>query len=118
MAEGPVPLNVVDAAPLQVQGRFGAPSFDLRVLNELLANSGALLDWQVTLGKTVTRNETARTPMAAPNLLLVDAAWFERAPDSARAAMLAQVAQGTPLVILGANAGRSEASGSAPCSWT
>jgi hypothetical protein len=104
LAEGPVPLNVVDAAPLQVQGRFGAPSFDLRVLNELLANSGALLDWQVTLGKTVTRNETARTPMAAPNLLIVDAAWFERAQDSARAAMLAQVAQGAPLVILGANA--------------
>ena len=104
LAEGPVPLNVVDAAPLQVQGRFGAPSFDLRVLGELLANSGALLDWQVTLGKTVTRNETARSPMAAPNLLIVDAAWFERAQDSARAALLAQVAQGTPLVILGANA--------------
>lgn len=104
VAEGPVPLSVVDAAPLQVQGRFGAPSFDLRALNELLANSGALLDWQVTLGKTVTRNETARTPMAAPNLLLVDAAWFEHAQESARAAMLAQVAQGVPLVILGANA--------------
>lgn len=104
IAEGPIPISVVAAAPLQVQGRFGAPSFDLRVLNELLADSGALLDWQVTLGKTVTRNETARAPMAAPQLLLVDAAWFERAADSARAAMLAQVAQGTPLVILGANA--------------
>lgn len=104
LAEGPVPLNVVDAPPLQVQGRFGAPSFDLRALNELLAASGALLDWQVTLGKTVTRNETARAPMTAPNLLFVDAAWFERAPESARAAMLAQVAQGTPLAILGANA--------------
>ncbi|WP_426176461.1 hypothetical protein [Massilia sp. TWR1-2-2] len=101
LAEGPVPLNVVDAAPLRVQGRFAAPSFDLRVLNELLANSGALLDWQVTLGKTVTRNETAREPMAAPNLLIIDAAWFERASESARATLLAQ---GTPLVILGANA--------------
>jgi hypothetical protein len=104
IAEGPIPLNVVAPAPLQVQGRFGAPSFDLRVLNELLADSGALLDWQVTLGKTVTRNETARAPLTAPNLLLVDAAWFERAAESARAALLAQVAQGTPLVILGANA--------------
>jgi hypothetical protein len=104
LAEGPVPLNVVDTAPLQVQGRFGAPSFDLRVLGELLANSGALLDWQVTLGKTVTRSETARAPMAAPDLLLVDAAWFEHAPDSARSAMLAQAGQGTPLIILGANA--------------
>lgn len=105
MAEGPVPLTVVDAAPLQVQGRFGAPSFDLRVLNELLANSGALLDWQVTLGKSVTRNETARTPITAPNLMVLDAAWFERATDSARSAILARVGQGTPLVILGASAG-------------
>lgn len=104
IAEGPIPLNVVAATPMQVQGRFGAPSFDLRVLNELLANSGALLDWQVTLGKTVTRQEIARAPIAVPNLLLVDAAWFERAGDSARAAMLVQVASGTPLVILGANA--------------
>ena len=108
LAEGPVPVNVVDAAPLRVRGRFGAPSFDLRVLNELLATSGALLDWQVTLGKTVTRSETARetarAPLAAPNLLLVDAAWFERAPDSVRIALLDQIASGTPLVILGANA--------------
>ena len=108
LAEGPVPVNVVDSAPLQVQGRFGAPSFDLRALSELLADSGALLDWQVTLGKTVTRyetmRETARAPIAAANLLLVDAAWFERAPDAARSAMLAQVALGTPLLILGANA--------------
>jgi hypothetical protein len=104
VAVGPVPLNVEEAAPLRVQGRFGAPSFDLRALNELLVNSGALLDWQVTLGKTVTRNETPREPVAAPNLLLIDAAWFERAQDSARAAVLAHVAQGTPLVILGANA--------------
>lgn len=103
MAEGPVPVQVVDVPPLQVQGRFGAPSFDVRVLNDLLTNSGALLDWQVALGKTVTRNETARSA-AAPNLLLVDAAWFEHAADSARGALLAQVAQGTPLVILGANA--------------
>ena len=108
LAEGPVPVNVVDVAPLQVQGRFGAPSFDLRVLNELLADSGALLDWQVTLGKTVTRYETMRetvpAPIVAANLLLVDGAWFERAPDAARSAMLAQVALGTPLIILGANA--------------
>lgn len=103
LAEGPVPVQVVDTPPLQVQGHFGAPSFDVRVLNDLLTNSGALLDWQVALGKTVTRNETARSA-AAPNLLLVDAAWFEHAADSARGALLAQVAQGTPLVILGANA--------------
>ncbi|MET0857524.1 MAG: hypothetical protein ABWY27_12290, partial [Telluria sp.] len=47
------------------------------------------------------RNETAREPMAAPNLLIIDAAWFERASETARAALLAP---GTPLVILGANA--------------
>ena len=104
LAEGPVPLNVVEVAPLRVRGRFSAPSFDLRALGDLLVNSGALLDWHVTLGKTVTRSETARAPLAAPDLLLVDAAWFERAPENQRSAMLAQVALGTPLVILGANA--------------
>lgn len=104
VAQGPVPVSVRDAVPLQVRGRFNAPSFDLRVLDRLLADSNALIDFQVTLGKTVTRGETARTGIDAPNLLLVDAAWFEHAPLQARAALLAQVEQGTPLLILGANA--------------
>jgi hypothetical protein len=105
LAQGPVPVSVRDAAPLRVQGRFNAPSFDLRVLDQLLANSNAVLDWQVTLGKTVTRAETARKQEGSPNLLLIDAAWFEHAPQAARAALLEQVAQGTPLLVLGANAG-------------
>ena len=105
VAQGPVPVIVGAAAPLQVQGRFGAPSFDLRVLNELLAASDARVDWQVTLGKTVTRSETARAPLAEPNLLIIDAAWFQRAAEPARAALLAKVAQGTPLLILAASAG-------------
>ncbi|MFL6676434.1 MAG: hypothetical protein ACJ8LG_24485 [Massilia sp.] len=104
LAQGPVPLTVRDPVPLQVQGRFSAPSFDLRVLDQLLADSNALIDWQVTLGKTVTRSEAARTVMAAPNLLLVDAAWFERAPQQARAALLDRAGQGTALLVLGANA--------------
>jgi hypothetical protein len=105
VAQGPVPVSVHEAAPLLVKGRFNAPSFDLRVLDALLANSNALMDWQLTLGKSVTRSETARAGMAAPNLLLIDAAWFERAPQQERAALLEQVAQGTPLLILAGNAG-------------
>lgn len=108
VAQGPVPVIVGPAAPLQVQGRFGAPSFDLRVLNEVLAASDALVDWQVTLGKTVTRSETAREQLNGqlnePNLLIIDAAWFQRAQAPAQAALLAKVAQGTPLLILAANA--------------
>jgi hypothetical protein len=104
LAQGPVPVSVRDAAPLRVQGRFNAPSFDLRVLDQLLVDSNAVVDWQVTLGKTVTRAETARTQDAAPNLLVIDAAWFEHAPQPARATLLDQVAQGTPLLVLGANA--------------
>jgi len=104
VAQGPVPLSVREAPPLQVQGRFGSPSFDARILNDLLVNSHALLDWQVTLGKTVTRGETARAPMPEPNLQVIDAAWFEHLHEAARAALLAQVAQGMPLVILAANA--------------
>jgi hypothetical protein len=104
LAEGPVPVSVRDQAPLRVQGRFGAPSFDLKVLDQLFVASHAVVDWQVTLGKTVTRSEVASEPGASPNLLVIDAAWFEAAAQPARAALLAQVAQGTPLLVLGANA--------------
>ena len=103
VAEGPIPIEVTESAPLRVEGRFGSPSFDARTLNELLAGSGAVIDWQVTLGKTVSRTEAARAA-AEPNLLVVDAAWLERLGEGARGAMLAKVAAGTPLMILGGNA--------------
>lgn len=108
--EGPVPLVVTEPQPLQVVGRFGAASFDTRVLNELLTDSGAVLDWQTVLGAAVTRTETARTPVTSPNAAVIDAAWFERQGSAARAALLAQVAQGTPLIVLGGNA-------AAPAAW-
>lgn len=99
--QGPVPLRVLDAVPLQVQGRFGAPSFDARVLNQLLTDSNAIVDWQTTLGKSLMRNEEARAPLTHPNMLVADAAWLER--GGLRGA-LAQVAQGLPLLVLGGNA--------------
>jgi len=102
--EGPVPFTVTEPAPLQVRGRFGAPSFDLRVLDDLLVNSGAVIDWQVELGKGLERAETARVEMGTPDLEIVDAAWFERAGDATRNALLARVAAGTRLLVLGANA--------------
>ena len=104
IAQGPVPFAVSESAPLQVQGRFAAPSFDTRVLNELLANSNAVLDWQVTLGKTVTRSEIAREEMATPGLMVVDAAYVERLPGAARGALLERVAGGMPLIVLASNA--------------
>lgn len=104
IAEGPVPFEVREAVPLQVQGSFSSPSFDAGALNALLANSNAVLDWQVILGKTVTRNETARARMPRPDLLVVDAAYVERLSASARSALLAQVAAGSPLLVLAANA--------------
>lgn len=104
LAEGPLPFEVREAVPLQVQGSFGSPSFDAGALNALLANGNAVLDWQVTLGKTVTRSETARAAMTRPDLLVVDAAYVERLSESARAALLAQVAAGSPLLVLAANA--------------
>jgi hypothetical protein len=103
--QGPVPLTVIAPSPLQVRGRFGAPSFDLRTLNDLLAASNAVIDWQVELGKNLRRSESARAEMKAPDLEIVDAAWFERAGEPARAALLARVAEGAPLLVLGANAG-------------
>lgn len=107
LAQGPVPLQVSDSVPLQVQGRFDAPSFDARALNQLLTDGGAQLDWQVTLGKGIARSETAATALTQPNLLVADAAYVERLQPAARAALLAQVAQGRPLLILGGNASDS-----------
>ncbi|THC41184.1 hypothetical protein [Massilia sp. Mn16-1_5] len=104
LAEGPVPLAVSEARPLAVRGRFSAPSFDLRVLNDLLVQSRALVDWQVALGKTVTRSERAREHIEKPDLLVIDAAWFERAAAPARASLLEQVSQGAALLVLGVNA--------------
>lgn len=106
-AEGPVPLLVTEPVPLQVIGRFGAPSFDTRVLNDLLTASGAIVDWQTTLGKGLSRTESAHAALEQPNAHFVDAAWFEAAPAPARAALLGQVAQGLPLVVLGGNAGQA-----------
>lgn len=107
VAEGPLPVRVRAPLALQVQGRFQAPSFDAQTLNALLVASGANVDWQVTLGKGISRSETAREASLPPELLLVDAAQFERAAAPARAAMLAQVAQGASLIVLGANASDS-----------
>ena len=104
LAEGPVPVIVSETRPLSVRGRFSAPSFDIRVLNDVLAQSRALVDWQVTLGKTVTRSESAREKIEKPDLLVIDAAWFERAAPPARAALLEQVKQGAALLVLAANA--------------
>jgi len=104
IAQGPIPLQVQDALPLQIQGRFDAPSFDARALNQLLSEGSAIMDWSVTLGKAIVRGETAREPLTAPNAMFVDAAYVEHLAPSARAALLAQTGQGVPLVILGANA--------------
>ena len=102
IAQGPVPLRVLDAVPLQIQGRFGAPSFDTRVLNQLLTDSNAIVDWQTTLGKSLTRSEEARAPLTHPNVLVADAVWMEN--GGLRGALL-QAAQGLPLLVLGGNAG-------------
>lgn len=104
IAQGPIPLQVKDAVPLQIQGRFDAPSFDARALNQLLSDGGAVLDWNVTLGKSITRSETARAPLVAANAMFVDAAYVEHLTAVARAALLAQAGKGVPLVVLGGNA--------------
>jgi hypothetical protein len=104
IAQGPVPLQVTPPVPLQIIGRFGAPSFDARALNQLLSDSGALLDWQTTLGKGLSRSESARADLSEPNAQVVDAAWFESLSAPARAALLAQTGEGVPLLVLGGNA--------------
>ena len=104
IAQGPVPLVVADAVPLRVKGRFATPSFDLQVLGRTLEQSGAVVDWRVVLGKTVTRTQAPREEVARPDLMVVDAAYFERMSAGERTALTDQVAAGAPLLVLGANA--------------
>jgi len=116
VAQGPIPLEVMPAQSLNVQARFAAPSFDTQTLNELFTQSQAKLDWQTRLGKTVTRTETKNDAAntngsrvspnnnQAPDLVIQDAAYFEQMNASARTQLLQQVAQGSALILLGANA--------------
>lgn len=104
VAQGPVPVVVREHAPLRVSGRFASPSFDLQSLARLLEKSGAVIDWRVTLGKTVTSSQVPREELGKPDLMVVDAAHVERMTARERTALLAQVAGGLPLLVLGANA--------------
>jgi hypothetical protein len=132
LEQGPIPLEVTNAQSLNVQARFAAPSFDTQTLNELFAQSQAKLDWQTRLGKTVTRTETkddavnasssrpsenneserdmeTKQAKQAPDLVIQDAAYFEQMNANVRTQLLQQVAQGSALIILGANARESNA---------
>lgn len=104
VAHGPVPLVVSESEPLRVTGRFGTPSFDLQALGRMLEQSGAVVDWRVVLGKTVTRTQAPREELTRPDLLVVDAAYVERLPAAGRSSLMAEVASGVPLLVLGANA--------------
>src|SRR5438067_7755907 len=77
--QGPVPVRVREPLPLQVRGRFGAPSFDPRTLDDLLAGSNAVIDWQVELGKGLARAVTAREEIRTPVLGIVDVDGFAHA---------------------------------------
>lgn len=107
IAEGPVPLRVEASVPLRLQGRFASPSFDVRALNQLLADSGAVLDWHTQLGKSVARSEMPSEALAAPNGIVIDAAYAEGLAPQALAALLAQVGEGTPLLVLGGSASQA-----------
>ena len=100
-AQGPLPLQVTEPEVLRVLGRFSAPSFDVRALNELLTRSRALIDWQVTLGQGIVRRDLARAPLGRPDLVIVDARWLEQADDAERNALPRQV----PMLVLGRDTG-------------
>jgi hypothetical protein len=107
IAEGPVPLRVEATVPLQLQGRFASPSFDVRALNQLLGDSGAMLDWRTQLGKSVARSEAPGAALSTPNGIVIDAAYAEGLAPAALGALLAQVGEGMPLLILGGNAAQA-----------
>jgi hypothetical protein len=105
--QGPIPFVVEEFTPLSIVGRFSAPSFDLQTLNQLLANSDARLDWQVTMGKSMLRKEVAKEKIEKAELLLIDAAYYEKSSTQTRQQLLRDVASGIPLLILGGNANDS-----------
>ena len=82
--------------------RRRAASFVTRWLRQLQTESNAIVDWQTTLGKSLTRSEQPRAPLTHPNVLVADAAWLE---NGGLRSALAQAAQGLPLLILGGSAG-------------
>ncbi|MFP5391286.1 MAG: hypothetical protein ACLGI6_07035 [Gammaproteobacteria bacterium] len=92
--QGPVPLLVVEPPALRVTGRFSAPSFDLHALHTLLADSGALLDWQVELGSGIIRGQLPRTPFAQADLVVMDGPWLAAHPELA--------GSGAALLVIGA----------------
>lgn len=102
--QGPIPLEVINTPPLQVQGRFAAPSFDTQSLNQLMLQSHAILDWQTQLGKTIVRRESSEQVLDETALLVQDAAYFEQLSQTARQQVLARVAAGASLIVLGVNA--------------
>lgn len=102
--QGPIPLEVIEIAPLQVEGRFAAPSFDTQSLNQLLLQSSAQLDWQTQLGKGILRKEMASASLSDTNLLIQDAAYFEQLSAAGRQQLLSKIAAGASLIILGGNA--------------
>jgi hypothetical protein len=107
LAHGPVPIAVQAPRALRVRGRFAAPSFDVRVLEHLLADSAAVLDWQVTLGRGISRTVATPGPDTAPDVMIADAAWIEHAGPGTRRALWDRVAAGMPLLILGGDAADS-----------
>ncbi len=104
---GPIPVEVKALKPLQVWGRFDASSFDARSLQNVLRQSQALLDWQTRLGKDIQHIETPVTEITNTDLMLIDAAFLEQQSGASLQQILAQVAKGKTLMVLGANANQT-----------
>lgn len=100
LARGPVPLRVEAPAPLRVQGRFAAPSFDKRALRLLLESSHALLDWQVRLAPAVLRTDAPAVSLGDPDLIVTDARWLARAGAAQRKETFDHVRRGARLLVL------------------
>lgn len=105
---GPIPLEVTPLRPLQVIARFGSASFDISSLRQLLQVSEANLDWQTRMGLAVQHQLQTRDVMAQANLVLIDASYWESASAQIRQQILQKVAQGSSLLILGANARQAQ----------
>ncbi|MBC3881774.1 hypothetical protein H8K35_11200 [Undibacterium sp. LX40W] len=104
---GPIPVEVKALDALQVWGRFDASSFDARSLQNLLRQSQAVLDWQTRLGKDIQHIEAPIADVTKMDLMITDAAFLEQQSGASLQKILAQVAQGKTLIVLGANANQT-----------
>jgi hypothetical protein len=103
VAEGPVPWSSTETRRCRARALQRALVRPARAERTAGGNSHAVIDWQVELGKNRAPQRKRARKDRKPDLLVVDAAWFERAGMPAVRPCWNRWRR-APLLVLGANA--------------